>query len=528
MEFWEQLTKAALLGTQKHSGETIQLPDSIASLLHTPANEDKEDTFLKTVALAMNYMSAGREFPLLQTSQLQVSEPESLPLCSREATELLRRIVYEKQDELLDALLNQMLAHKCRVAEELIPDLLDKGKENKQMRDLIRQVTGKRGEWLSAINPEWQYFTSVPVEEVWQTGKLEERKEVLEKVRREDPAKSREWLQEVWKTENAHTKAALLSVFSLNSSLEDEPMLEEILSDKSHKVRETASSLLQALSGSALIERVWAKGKSWLVLKKSGSLLSKKTRLELTIPKPLSEEFIKDGIEPGKEKYLKEVASRNPIQKWAVSGCSETEVWLYQLFAVIPPARWSKHLELKQEVFVGFFLNNDLSKFIPALIQATLLHQDIAFAHTLLKHYSDISKLFKPSKNDADIHGLKYALISILPEKQSYQDELLQLLNNDNYLFYSHIQVFDYEWPLPFALKVLKKISEKCSSSQYYYYYYDAKQVQKLSAYLPVGVLHEWMNLQPADEMGKARWQQATALLCNSLELKKRVKEVFA
>ena len=263
-------------------------------------------------------------------------------------------------------------------------------------------------------------------------------------------------------------------------------------------------------------------------MKKSGSLLNKKTRLELHISKPLPETIIHDGIEPNRDKFLKEFTSKNPIQKWAVNGCTEQEIWLYQVMSVVPPSWWPKQLNISSSAFISLLLNNYYSKFLPAIFGSTILHRDEVFAKLLVKEFTDISKLFKPAKADSEVVGLKYELINILPDKASYLDELLNLLDSDNYLFYSYLQVFDYEWPLSVSVKALKKIAEKCNSNQYYYYYYDARQVQKLSPYMPVQVLQEWTKLEPAGENGKSRWLQATALLLNSLELKKRVNEVFA
>jgi hypothetical protein len=237
--------------------------------------------------------------------------------------------------------------------------------------------------------------------------------------------------------------------------------------------------------------------------------------------------MIQDGIEPSRDKFLKEFTSRNPVQKWAVNGCTEPEIWMYQIMAMVPPSKWPEYLKIESSIFMGLLLNNDFSKFLPALFGATVLHKDEAFARLLLKEFTDITKLFKPAKADAEVVGLKYELINTLPDKYTYLSDLLGLLDNDNYQFYSYLQVFDYEWPLPVALKALKKIAEKCNSNQYYYYYYDARQVQKLSPYLPLEVLHEWSKLEPSGEIGKARWQQATALLFNSLELKNRLTEVF-
>lgn len=528
MEFWEQLTKASLLGTQKHSLAELPLPASIKNSLAAWESADKEESFLNIAALGMNYMNAGKDFPVIQATLPAPSEPETLELCSREATEIMRRIIYEKQDDLLEIFLQQLVSNHTRVSEDLIPDLLDKGKEYPALKNAVKFVSGKRGEWLAKLNPDWEYVAVISSEEAWQTGKLEERKEALESVRKQNPGKAREWIQDVWKAENANTKASLLHIFLHNLSMADEPMLEEMLSDKSQKVRQTASTLLYHLPASRLINRLWEGVRSWVVLKKSGSLLSKKTRLELHIPKPLPESMIHDGIEPSRDKFLKEFTSRNPIQKWAVNGCTETEIWLYQVMSVIPPSWWPEQLKLELSAFAGLLLNNDYSKFLPALFAATVLHRDEVFAKVLLKEFPDITKLFKPAKADAEVVGLKYELITILPDKQAYLGDLLDLLDKDNYLFYSYLQVFNYEWPLSVALKAVKKIAEKCNSNQYYYYYYDARQVQKLSPYLPVQVLQVWPDLEPSGDIGKARWQQATALLLNSLELKKRVNEVFA
>jgi hypothetical protein len=528
MELWEQLTKASLLGTQKHNLADLSLPASIRQLAGEWEGTDKEENFLKVAALVMNYTNAGKEFPLLQATLPLASEAETLERCSREAGEVLRRIIYEKQDDLLEVFLQELVNHKQRVPEDLIPELLDKGKEQPAIKDEIKFVSGKRGEWLAKMNPDWAYLHVIATEDAWQTGKLEERKEALEKVRRQDPAKARDWMQQVWKTENANTKAALLHVFLHNLSMADEPMLEEMLADKSQKVREVAGTLLGHLAGSRLIRRLWEAAREWIILKKSGSLLSKKTRLELHIPKPLPGNLIQDGIEPNREKFLKAFTSANPVQKWAVNGCTEPEIWLYQVMSAIPPSWWPEQLKINLSTFVNLLLNNDYSKFLPALIAATVLHKDLLFARALLEEFTDISKLFKPAKADAEVVGLKYGLIDILPDKQDYLGDLLNLLDNDNYLFYSYLQVFNYQWPMSVALKALRKIAEKCNSNQYYYYYYDARQVQKLSPYLPADILQAWPDLEPSADIGKARWQQATALLLNSLELKKRVREVFA
>jgi hypothetical protein len=78
----------------------------------------------------MNYLNAGREFPVCQLPMPAASEPETLMLCSGEAAEVLRRILYERQDDLLAVFLQQLVSAQQRIREDLIPELLDKGKES--------------------------------------------------------------------------------------------------------------------------------------------------------------------------------------------------------------------------------------------------------------------------------------------------------------------------------------------------------------------------------------------------------------
>jgi hypothetical protein len=185
----------------------------------------------------MYYLQAGKEFPLLSGDKLNASELEVLALCSREAVEILRRILYEKQDPLLEVFLQEMVRQPLRISLELMPALLDKAKEFKEIRQQIRIVTSKRGEWLLQLNAEWQYLSTGILEEAWQTGKPEARKEALFFLRKSDPAKAREWLLETWNTEKSVTKTTYLKLFMTNLSMDDEPMLEQMLQEKARTVK---------------------------------------------------------------------------------------------------------------------------------------------------------------------------------------------------------------------------------------------------------------------------------------------------
>jgi hypothetical protein len=184
---------------------------------------------------------------------------------------------------------------------------------------------------------------------------------------------------------------------------------------------------------------------------------------------------------------------------------------------------------VNDQQLIELLLNDDFYYLIPALGNAAVLHQDLGIIYAILPHFLQRNR-FLSLHRDKSGYYLRYNLIAALPvsEKQAYENELVALLEQDDFQFYSYQDVYNYPWPLELSREILKKISEKCSSGKYYYHFYDPRQIQKLSQYMSPAVCQEWEKLQPADDMGKARWQQATSLLFNSLDLKQRISTVFS
>lgn len=526
MEYWENVIKAALLGTQKKVLATESLPEVIRKAVSEQTQPDAEELFLKIASLATQYVNAGTRFPGMQLI-FQPSEPEEWQVAPTQLISLLKNTLSENQGSLLADTIRLMATKSWRITEDLLPDLLDKGKNNPNLQKTIKKVAGKRGAWLAQFNPDWQYMFPASPEEIWQTGKPEERKKVLAELRLTNPALAREWLLDVWRNENANTKSSFLSVFSNGLSMEDEPMLESILQDKSQKVRETAANLLFLLPNSRLIERVWQQTHTWIRVEDLGRLLglgAKRMVLKLILPDSLSQDLIKDGIEPSKEKLLKEFASSGEVHKRAVASCMESETWLYQVLLAIPAHRWYKHLDISPDVFVSLFLHDDFSKFIPALSNAAILHKEVALIKALLVPYINGNRHVKQAQQEGLALSQQFSLIYALPpaERSHYLDELLALFGTNNYQFFQYVSIFNYTWPLDFSLRVLQIIANKCSANRYYYF--DVRQIQGLSEYFPTAVLEHFNQLAPADEMAYSRWQQVTQPLHDSLELKNQME----
>ena len=115
---------------------------------------------------------------------------------------------------------------------------------------------GKRGYWLAAHNPDWNYVNSEITDKAWQTGSKEARRSLLQRLREQGADKAREKLQKTWKKESAEERASLLAALEINLSMNDEPFLEAALDYKRKQVRDVAAKLLSKLPESRLCQRM--------------------------------------------------------------------------------------------------------------------------------------------------------------------------------------------------------------------------------------------------------------------------------
>lgn len=97
----------------------------------------------------------------------------------------------------------------------------------------LLEAAGPRGLWLARQNPDWSHHLGVLGGlEVWETGNPRVRADWLA---RQQPEQAAELLREVWKQENAETRALLLGVVA------DQSVLEMAMGDRSKLVRTTAA-----------------------------------------------------------------------------------------------------------------------------------------------------------------------------------------------------------------------------------------------------------------------------------------------
>ncbi|WP_283137028.1 DUF5691 domain-containing protein [Rhizohabitans arisaemae] len=234
---WEDLVSAALLGTERKPDGADGPDDPAAGLLHRAA--------------ALTVAGRAGRLPSRVTPPVP-AEPEECPRAGREAADRLARILAGQQQRVLPEWLDLAARRRLRAPGHLLPELLDRGRNDRSLREPIAVVAGRRGRWLAGHNPHWAYLLrerSGGVE-TWELGAPGERLSYLERLRGRDPAAARETLRASWRQETPDDRALFTAALAEGLSAADEPFLEEVLEDRRREVRVAAANLLVRIPGS--------------------------------------------------------------------------------------------------------------------------------------------------------------------------------------------------------------------------------------------------------------------------------------
>ena len=190
-----------------------------------------------------------------------------------------------------------------RAPEEYLPALLDLGARETEMRSVVLAVVGRRGHWLAAYHPKWQYareavvlatqeLDDAQIEAHWQTGSSSARLALLSHLRATDPARGRELLVNTWKTEKADDRRQFIAALEESLSMDDEPFLETALDDRSKEVRLAVAHCLSQLPDSRLSQRLRERATPLLTLKRG----KKRHTLEISLTEECDKAMQRDGI----------------------------------------------------------------------------------------------------------------------------------------------------------------------------------------------------------------------------------------
>ncbi len=496
MKAWEIIVNNAMLGTTKLPLRAADLPEAITEQVEVSDTADAEEDFLRFGSLVYQYRQSGCVPLNLRSAVLSAAEAEIKPYCQASATAVLRTILSEEHSALLKIWLEQCeLAHKC-AESECVPALLDISVAKKELRSLILSVCGKRGEWLGRLNPQWNFSAPEPdAQTVWQTGRAEERKDLLRSLRAQQPAAALELLQSSWDTEGANEKVSFLEILNTGLSESDLVWLES-LKEKGTKVNNAIQDLIKRIPASRPVQSYMALLKEAVTMKISKALLGMlaKTTVEvnekITFPDPI----FKSGIE--------KLSSDKNV--------SDTQYILIQLIASVPPSFWNDHLKETPEAIIKLFQKEKKTAlYVPALALAAIKFRDIAWAQALVDH------------GDEEI--LENALVSLIGSLPAMERDryALRFIKKKPQELINMLTDFDDEWSHELAKAVLAFTSQEV-------YAYNKPFYRAVVKNIPVAMLKELESFTPSEEQKKAYWRNQSHELAGVLTLKQQILQSFS
>jgi hypothetical protein len=345
----EEILKTALLGTAKNAAGvmTDHPADQITGKVATDSADRK---LLLRAGTWATYQFAGH-LPEQLADVPKAAPEENWPCCSARAANIMEEFLERKQPDLLAEAFELLAKAGQRLPPRILPSVLEYYSQALEASPDVLKVMGQRGLWLCQFNEKWRKFLNQSAEDsgrlpanaeaLWNEGPPSERKRVLSKVRFLDPVRGRQWLESVWATEKADTRAELLEVLETGLSSTDQAFLEGALTDSSKRVRSTAARFLCRLPDSGTAQRTRRLGESMLAFsapKSAGrvkslvrSLTGKTDSGKLTINPP--QEFDKQW-------------EKDAVQEKPPPGMGKREFWLVQVMERIPPSHWDSYFQV--------------------------------------------------------------------------------------------------------------------------------------------------------------------------------------
>ena len=339
---WQAIASAALLGTERQLFQLPKVPGNLGhclSQLGDPGGtsftaRSNESALLSAVGIVTLHQRVGWLPEARSVTQVESCSSEDLPRCSPRAARCLQQILEGQFPHLLSEWLEKAAIAGQRVPEMVLPTLLEKGRQQRELRTAILPVLGQRGWWLAAQNPDWNYAVALTTEADWETGTPSARLLYLQDLRSHNPDRARELLQSTWKQETASDRAKFLETFLIGLSMADEPFLEIAVGDRSKEVRRVAVDLLASLSNSRLCQQAMEHTCRYLSVEHN-----KKPSLQVQLPDHLDETLIQLGLE------LKPPSSIDV-------KVGEKAWWLLQMISVTPLSAWSDRWQLSPQEIV--------------------------------------------------------------------------------------------------------------------------------------------------------------------------------
>lgn len=331
---WTALVNAAVMGT----GRTADLPAAALQVIGLDPS-DQQNRLLLSAAVMSRARRAGYRPP--EAGQWAAPagaepdpRPEVGPAAERRLAALLGAADYELVAEWLRCL--TALDRPRRPPDVLMPELLTAAVGLPRLRASLRPALGPLAGWLAGFNAEWAWTHETGARpsgatagesvgralDEWETAGFDDRRSLLARLRDSDPTAGRELVAATWAVDSYRDRAAFLAMLAVGLSTDDEPLVEQALSDGRVEVRRIAADLLARLPGSRYSRRAVARAAAAVGNEPEG----RRQRLVLTVPDTVTQEMLADGVDG------------SPPRNTGAGA------WLLQqLVAAAPAAFWAGH-----------------------------------------------------------------------------------------------------------------------------------------------------------------------------------------
>jgi len=262
---WKNLIKTAINGTDR----TELSESTLAELKKLGVNIDDKpaNVLLEGATLYAQMRKAGFQ-PQKWEGEIPLPAPkDKTKICSKKSSDHLAMILTGSYTEALDEFIQHLIENKKTLPPELLPELLEKCRNDKTLWKKLRFAIGERGHWLIEQNPDWQFLIGKEDHVEWENGTKQERIALLQHLRATQPDEALEHIESTWEEDDWQHQVDYLKTLEKNISLADEPFLEKCLDAKRKNIRRTAALLLEKIEGSELMNRMWERLQNLIKLK---------------------------------------------------------------------------------------------------------------------------------------------------------------------------------------------------------------------------------------------------------------------
>ena len=501
---WEELTKIALIGTER--GNLPAEVEEALSQIGIDTEADPSRVVLQGAAIYRQLKRAG--FPVYsyqgeKPPATEEAEGRRTAVSSSSARHL-RLILEGSFRQALPEFLQLLKQNDNLIPAEHLPTLFYLSLKSVPLWKILQENLGPAEQWLLRQNPDWAPLACLPDIEAWPDASHPEKLGMLRYIRRTQPEDAASLLESCWNETPYTEKQTFLKEMEHQAGLYDEAFLEFCLLDSRKEVRTAAALLLARLPGSALLERLFSRAKT---------ILHKEKELSLVLPEKLDDGLKRDGIGIAKKNY--------PGGKPAG--------WAFEIISRIPPQRWEAHFKVPTVDTLRLFAGSRQGKLLlDALANAAILHQDHRWMEAILRYW------WRTNDEEGWSGSTGKLLMEHLPDpvfNEMAQQHLKQnpgFIEEKSFLNQMLSQGAHY-WDKALAQLVVKGFQQWLSGARAYYWnLWHYKRILEVAAYrIDPGLLESFRSGWDTRSPVWYHWEKEVERFLKVLAFRKEMKEAL-